>query len=79
VNPFSAALDLQNESLICYLNGEEAHSIRFPQHMAGWYYTTPYGIYPTRDGHLANSLGGMRSLGKALGSSTLAAILDDDA
>jgi crotonobetainyl-CoA:carnitine CoA-transferase CaiB-like acyl-CoA transferase len=66
VNLLSAALDLQQESLTHYMNGEPADDTRQPEHVSGWYYSAPYGIYATRDGHVAISLGSLDVLGDAL-------------
>jgi crotonobetainyl-CoA:carnitine CoA-transferase CaiB-like acyl-CoA transferase len=67
VSLLSAALDLQMESFTCYLNGGVPDDVRQPWPIAGWYYGAPYGIYPTRDGHVAISLGSLDALGDALG------------
>ena len=66
VNLLSAALDLQQESLTCYMNGEPPEDTRQPEHVSGWYYSAPYGLYATRDGHIAISLGSLDVLGDAL-------------
>ncbi len=66
VNLLSAALDLQQESLTCYMNGEPPDDTRQPEHVSGWYYSAPYGIYATRDGHIAISLGSIEVLAEAL-------------
>jgi crotonobetainyl-CoA:carnitine CoA-transferase CaiB-like acyl-CoA transferase len=66
VNLLSAALDLQQESLTCYMNGEPPDDTRQPEHVAGWYYGAPYGLYATSDGHIAISLGSLDVLGDAL-------------
>jgi crotonobetainyl-CoA:carnitine CoA-transferase CaiB-like acyl-CoA transferase len=66
VSLLSAALDLQMESFTCYLNGERPDDVRQPGPIAGWYYGAPYGIYATRDGHIAISLGSLDVLGDAL-------------
>jgi crotonobetainyl-CoA:carnitine CoA-transferase CaiB-like acyl-CoA transferase len=62
-----AALDLQAESLTAWANAEPrpaaASSYR---HVAGWYYAAPYGVYPTRDGHLAISLSPLALLAEAI-------------
>jgi|TARA_B100000686_G_scaffold189122_1_gene195822 crotonobetainyl-CoA:carnitine CoA-transferase CaiB-like acyl-CoA transferase len=71
VDLLSAALDLQNESLVCYLNGAN-HNQRPPKNIAGWYFPGPYGIYKATDGHIAISLGPMPSLAKALNTPELA-------
>ena len=65
VDLLSAALDLQNESLVCYANGRE-QTQRPPPNIAGWYFPAPYGIYTVRDGHVAISLGSLESLAKAI-------------
>jgi crotonobetainyl-CoA:carnitine CoA-transferase CaiB-like acyl-CoA transferase len=66
VSLLSAALDLQMESFTCYLNGERPNDVRQPGPIAGWYYGAPYGIYATRDGHVAISLGSLDVLADAL-------------
>lgn len=66
VNLLSAALDLQQESLTCYMNGDPPDDTRQPEHVSGWYYSAPYGLYATRDGHVAISLGSLDVLGDAL-------------
>ena len=65
VDLLSAALDLQNESLVCYTNGA-AQSQRPPPNIAGWYFPAPYGIYSVQDGYVAISLGSMEALARAL-------------
>jgi Predicted acyl-CoA transferases/carnitine dehydratase len=59
VNLLTASLSLQQESLTCYLNGGRPRDVSQPGHVAGWYFSPPYGIYPTADGHLAISLGSL--------------------
>lgn len=59
VNLLSASLSLQQESLTCYLNGGRPKDVSQPGHVAGWYFSPPYGIYPTADGHIAISLGSL--------------------
>ncbi|MCK1615940.1 CoA transferase [Bradyrhizobium sp. 159] len=66
VSLLSAALDLQMESFTCYLNGERPDDVRQPGPISGWYYGAPYGIYPTRDGHMAISLGSLSTVSEAL-------------
>lgn len=79
VNLLSAAIDLQLEPLTMYLNGLRTPSPRGPGNIAGWYYQAPYGIYPTRDGHIAISLTEMRLLGEALGAAEIGAVPQADA
>jgi len=52
----SAALDIQYESLTCYLNGGRSPSPRGPGNIAAWFSAAPYGIYATKDGYLAISM-----------------------
>lgn len=78
VNLLSAAIDLQMESLICFLNAKRKHDITAPARLGGWYYDAPYGIYPVKDGHVAISLTTMAALGAALDSPLLAAIEESE-
>ena len=78
VSLLAAALDLQTESLVCYLNGPRPTSIREPGNVSGWYMQGPYGIYPAKDGHIAISLCTLKDLGEALEVAELAAIPDAD-
>lgn len=66
VSLLSAAIDLQLESFTCYLNGETPDDVSQPGAIAGWYYGAPYGVYETRDGHIAISLGTMTAINDAL-------------
>ncbi|HEY9460420.1 MAG TPA: CoA transferase [Paralcaligenes sp.] len=67
VNLLSSAIDLQQESFTCYLNGERPQDINQPGHVAGWCFPAPYGIYASRDGYLAISLGSLSLLYDILG------------
>jgi len=66
VNLLSAAIDLQNESFTCFLNGARPDSVTPSKFSAGWYFSAPYGIFPTADGHLAISLTSLNVLAEAL-------------
>jgi crotonobetainyl-CoA:carnitine CoA-transferase CaiB-like acyl-CoA transferase len=79
VSLLSAAIDLQMESFTCYLNGETPKDVRQPGPIAGWYYGAPYGIYATKDGHIAVSLGSLDVLGDALGIPVDQRVPDKDA
>jgi crotonobetainyl-CoA:carnitine CoA-transferase CaiB-like acyl-CoA transferase len=79
VNLLSAAIDLQMESFICYLNGPPRDSVAPPRWIGGWYYPAPYGIYATKDGHMAISLVQMATLAEALSVPVLADIEDSQA
>jgi crotonobetainyl-CoA:carnitine CoA-transferase CaiB-like acyl-CoA transferase len=62
-----AALDLQGESLVAWLNASQRPaSVGAHRHIAGWYYPAPYGVYATRDGHLAVSLCPLRALAEII-------------
>jgi crotonobetainyl-CoA:carnitine CoA-transferase CaiB-like acyl-CoA transferase len=77
VSLLAAALDLQTESLTCYLNGPRP-SIRQPDNVSGWPMQGPYGIYPTQDGHVAISLCTNQELGEALDEPELSTIPDTE-
>jgi crotonobetainyl-CoA:carnitine CoA-transferase CaiB-like acyl-CoA transferase len=75
-----AALDLQAESLVAWLNAaEKPNTVQAPRHVAGWYYAAPYGVYRTADGHLALSLSPLAIVAAAIGEPRLAAFSDRDA
>ena len=72
-----SALDLQAESLVAWTNA----AIKPPgpqafRHVAGWYFAAPYGVYATKDGHMAISLTGLAVLAEALGEPRLAIYSD---
>ena len=77
VDLLSAALDLQNESLTCYLNGA-TETQRPPPNIAGWYFPAPYGVYEVTDGFIAISLGSIATLSEALGNAELAKFSPDE-
>lgn len=79
VSLLSAALDLQMESFTCYLNGQRPDDVRQPGPIAGWYYGAPYGIYATRDGHIAISLASLDVLADALSLPADQRVPDGDA
>lgn len=66
VNLLSAAIDLQMESLVCFLNGDGRDDVRQVGRLSGWYYAAPYGVYATKDSFIAISLGSLDVLGDAL-------------
>jgi crotonobetainyl-CoA:carnitine CoA-transferase CaiB-like acyl-CoA transferase len=75
-----AALDLQAESLVAWLNAaEKPNAVRAPRHVAGWYYAAPYGVYPTADGHLALSLSPLATVAAAIDEPRLAVFSERDA
>src|SRR6185295_17795336 len=48
------------------------------RNVAGWYYAAPYGVYATRDGHLAISLSPLATLAEAIDEPRLASYGDKD-
>jgi crotonobetainyl-CoA:carnitine CoA-transferase CaiB-like acyl-CoA transferase len=79
VSLMQSALDLQAESLVAWLNApRKPAAIHAHAHVAGWHYAAPYGVYATRDGHLALSLSPLSALAKALDEPKLATYADAD-
>jgi crotonobetainyl-CoA:carnitine CoA-transferase CaiB-like acyl-CoA transferase len=74
-----AALDLQAESLTAWLNASKRPEVNAPRHVAGWYYPAPYGVYATRNGHIAISLSPLEAVAKAIELPKLAAFSNKDA
>ena len=75
-----AALDLQAESLTAWLNATpRPASVSAHRHVAGWYYPAPYGVYATRDGHIAVSLCPLPALAEAIDEPRLNSFSDKDA
>jgi len=80
VSLMQAALDLQAESLVAWLNAaERPASINAPKHAGGWYFAAPYGVYATADGHLALSLSPLADIAEAIGEPRLTAFSREDA
>ncbi len=73
-----SALDLQAESLVAWLNAPAKRPVNAYKHVAGWYFAAPYGVYATRDGHLALSLSPLSALAEATGEVSLASFSDKD-
>ena len=75
VSLLSSAIDLQLESFTAYLNGgRPPASVRQPPHIAGWHYNAPYGVYRTKDGHMALSLAPVATVGKVMEIPALSSI-----
>ena len=75
-----AALDLQVESLVSWMNAApRPATLGAPRHIGGWYYPAPYGVYATRDGHMAGSLSPLKSLADVIAEPRLASFSDQDA
>lgn len=64
VSMLRAALDLQVESATYFLNGARLEKTDTP--LASTFHPPPYGVYPTRDGHLVLSMSPLRELADAL-------------
>jgi crotonobetainyl-CoA:carnitine CoA-transferase CaiB-like acyl-CoA transferase len=79
VNLLTAALDLQMESLVCFLNGDGRDDVRQAGPLSGWYFGAPYGIYSTKDSFIAISLGSLAVLSEALEIAQSDRIPDDQA
>ena len=78
VNLLAAALDLQFESLSCYINGGRSETPRAPGNLAAWFSPAPYGIYATDDGHIAVSMTPMKVLAEALSLPEFAEVPEAD-
>lgn len=77
-NLMQSVLDLQAESLTAWLNmPKRPESINAPGHVAGWYYPAPYGVYETKDGHLAISLSPVDVLAEVMEEPKLAEFSGD--
>ncbi len=75
-----AALDLQAESLVAWLNAaERPATVSAYRYVSGWYYAAPYGVYATRDGHIAVSLSPLQALAEVIEEPRLASFSDKDA
>lgn len=77
VSLLSAALDLQMESLVCFMNGDKHDDIRQANQLSGWYFGAPYGIYQTKDSYIAISLGSLSALYDVLGIPEAERVPDD--
>ena len=78
VTMVQAALDLQSEPVVYWLNGGQVELPR--ERLASAFHEAPYGIYATGDGYLAISITPIATLSKALGDPPgLASYLDRQA
>ena len=74
-----AALDLQSESLTAYLNAEKKpEKIHAYKNVGGWYYAAPYGVYKTKDSHIALSISPLALIGETIGEPKLASYTEQD-
>lgn len=74
----AAAIDIQTEGLVAFMNGRGSVTARQQEHVAGWLMQAPYGIYPASDGHVAISLCTLANLAAAIDCPPLAQIGDDE-
>lgn len=75
----AAAIDVQTEALVAYMNGRSRpESIAQQDNVAGWLMQAPYGIYPAADGHVAISLCTLANLASAIECQPLAKISDTE-
>ena len=77
VSLLAAALDLQIEPLVYYLNGGRLRP-RSSNGLASTFHEAPYGIYRTRDHWIAISLSPVPRLAEITGSTALAAFKEDE-
>jgi crotonobetainyl-CoA:carnitine CoA-transferase CaiB-like acyl-CoA transferase len=74
-----SALDLQAEPLVAWLNAAvKPSSVQAYAHVAGWYYAAPYGVYATKDGHMALSLSPLQVLAEAIGEPRVGSYTEKD-
>lgn len=74
-----AALDIQAESLVAWMNApQKPDNVSAFKHVAGWYYAAPYGVYATKDGHLALSLSPLKEIAKIVEEPQLEAFSEKD-
>jgi crotonobetainyl-CoA:carnitine CoA-transferase CaiB-like acyl-CoA transferase len=77
VSLLSAALDLQIEPLVYYLNGGRLRP-RSPNGLASTFHEAPYGIYRTRDHWIAMSLSSVPRVAEVTGSTALASFTEEE-
>ncbi len=76
VSLLESIVDLQFEVLTTHMNDGGRTPARSAHNNAHAYLSAPYGIYRTRDGHLALAMAAVPRLGDLLGCAPLAAYLD---
>ncbi len=70
----NSAIDLQGEALVNYFAGGMTREVLKREHnLATWFHAAPYGVYPTRDGHVVISLCEASVLADAVDSDELRA------
>lgn len=76
VSLMESLIDFQFEVLTTHFNDGGKLPQRSAVRNAHAYLGAPYGIYPTKDGHIAIAMGSLERLGKLLGCEALAAFAD---
>ena len=76
VSLLESIVDLQFEVLTTHMNDGGRTPVRSARNNAHAYLSAPYGIYRTRDGHLALAMAAVPRLGDLLGCAPLAAYPD---
>ncbi len=76
VNMLESAIDLQFETLTTFFNDGGQPVTRSASNNAHAYLGAPYGIYRTRDGHMALAMGRIPQLGELLGCDALLRFTD---
>lgn len=66
VNMLQAALDLQAESIVAWMNGAPRRSPRGGDGLAAWFSPAPYGLHAAGDGHLILSMASPQAIAEAL-------------
>ena len=75
----NAAIDLQGEPLVNYFAGGMTREVlKREKNLATWFHAAPYGVYPTRDGHIVVSLCEAATLAEALESEELREVANVD-
>ncbi|MDV7145600.1 CoA transferase [Tropicimonas sp. TH_r6] len=79
VDLLSSGMDLQFEQLTCFFNGERTQPRRTEISNANVYGAAPYGIYATKDGHLAVAMTPLKRLAELFALPALGAFDQSDA
>lgn len=78
VNMLQAALDLQAESIVAWMNGAEHDSPRGRDGLAAWFSPAPYGLHAAADGHLIISMATPAGIAEALDMPELSEYAPDE-
>ena len=71
VSMLESALEYQFESVTCFHRDGGKPTVRPKSNSAHAYLGAPYGVYPTKNGHLALAMGSIPVLGDLLGCPAL--------